>query len=326
MKSLRARFIAIILTAILAASLISCAATVSGPGKESLYREGEIGTDPAGPATETELPTDTEPAAEPATETDTAPATDTGAATETEPADTTPPDVPPEINYDVNAHLGSNTVLIDAGHGYADPGCTSKYLGGVYEMTITYDMACLLRDELSERGYSVVMLRDGESFPNEGEILSRAKDLGMFVKENNINENNVFHAYERTLWADVMNRDTPFALMISLHVNSLPSAEEVRGTEIYHCVDNGCAAPSELLATIIEEHVRSDFGVRVRRDGTVWSDSYIVTKWTEMPSVLVEMAYATNPDDAKLLFDKEWRKEYVDTLADSIDEYMSKRG
>ena len=37
-----------------------------------------------------------------------------GAATETEPAETTPPDVPPEINYDVNAHLGSNTVLIDA--------------------------------------------------------------------------------------------------------------------------------------------------------------------------------------------------------------------
>ena len=326
MKNLPKRLVAVILTAILAASLISCAAGVSKPGKESLYREGEIETDPAGPATETELPTDTEPFTEPATETDTAPATDTGAATETEPADTTPPDVPPEIDYDVNAHLTSNTVLIDAGHGYADPGCTSKYLNGVYESTITYDMACLLRDELASRGYGVVMLRDGESFPNENDIVARATALGMTVKTDRISENNIYHAYERTLWADIMNRDTPFALMISLHVNSLPSAEEVRGTEIYHCVDNGCATPSELLATVIEEHVRSDFGVRVRRDGTVWSDSYIVTKWTQMPSVLVEMAYATNPDDAELLFDGQWRKEYVNSLADSIDEYMSKRG
>ena len=317
MKTYGVRLFAAVLTAILVFSLVSCAAGVARPGKESVYRPGEFGTDPeTGPDTVNE--TETEPVTEPVTETE--------AATETEPEDTTPPDVPPEINYDVNAHLGSNTVLIDAGHGYGDPGCTSKYLKDVYELTITYDMACLLRDELTKRGYGTVMLRDGESFPNEREILSRAKDLGMFVKEQSINENNVFHAYERTLWADILNRDTPFALMISLHVNSLPAAEEVRGTEIYHCIDNGCAAPSELLATIIEEHVRSDFGVRVKREGTVWTDSYIVTKWTEMPSVLVEMAYATNPDDAKQLFDKEWRKEYVTSLADSIDEYMSKRG
>lgn len=319
MKSLWVRLLAAIQAAVLVLFLVSCVTGTARPGKESVYRPGEVGTDPD-TGHDTRIETETEPVTEPST------GTDTEAATETEPAETVPPDVPPEINYDVNAHLGSNTVLIDAGHGYGDPGCTSKYLKGEYEVTIAYDMACLLRDELNKRGYQTVMLRDGESFPNEREILSRAKDLGMFVKENNINENNVFHAYERTLWADVMNRDTPFAMMISLHVNSLPAAEEVRGTEIYHCVDNGCAAPSELLATIIEEHVRSDFGVRVKREGTVWSDSYIVTKWTEMPSVLVEMAYATNPDDAKLLFDKEWRGEYVGSLADSIDEYMSKRG
>ncbi len=327
MKSHRARLFAAILTAILALSLLSCASGTAKPEDGSANRQSGIEADPGtDPVTEPSVtePSVTEP--EPFTETESAAGTETELLTETEPAETAPPDVPPEITYDVDAHLSSNTVLIDAGHGYGDPGCTSKYLNGVFELTITYEMACLLRDELSSRGYSVAMLREGESFPNENEIVSRAKALGMFVKEQSVNENYIYHAYERTLWADVMNRSTPFALMISLHVNSLPEAEEVRGTEIYHCIDNGCAVPSELLATIIEEHVKNDFGVRVKREGTVWSDSYIVTKWTEMPSVLVEMAYATNPDDAKLLFEDDWRENYVNALADSIDEYMSKRG
>jgi N-acetylmuramoyl-L-alanine amidase len=255
--------------------------------------------------------------------------TETETETETEAESTAAPEFqsPPEITYDVNAHLGSNRVLIDAGHGFGDPGCTSDYLNGVNESQITLEMAALLAEKLEEKGYEPVMLRRTDSFPSVAEIRAAVAELGMFSRDEVLKENNVFDAYERTLWGNVIHRRNPVALMISLHVNSLPTADYIRGTELYYTVDNGCSEPSARLTGFIETKLKTAFpDTRLKTEGCVWNDSYIVTKWTEMPSVLVEMAYATNEADAELLFDDEWRDEYVTALAEAIDSYIGTRG
>lgn len=308
----------ILVTAVL---LFSCA-FLPGSGTET-QTEKAPDTTKTVPATETEEKTEppTEPATEEPTETETG--TETGTASGGE---TTPPG-PPEITYDVNAHLGSKRVLIDAGHGFADPGCTSEYLNGVYESQITYEMATLLAAKLEEKGYEPVLLRGTDTFPSIAEIRAAVAELGMFSRDDILYENNIFDAYERTLWGNVIHRRDPVALMISLHVNALPDAEYIRGTELYYTVDNGCAEPSAKLTAFIETKLKTAFpDTRLRTEGCVWNDSYIVTKWTEMPSVLVEMAYATNPEDAELLFDDEWRDEYVTALAEAIDSYIATRG
>ena len=293
--------------------LVSCAGIIGGKKTD----ETETATEKAAATTETSEETRMPETAETETETETE---------ETEPEETALPG-PPEIDYDVNAHLNSNRILIDAGHGFDDPGCTSDYLNGVHESRITYEMATLLSGKLAEKGYEPVMLRGQDSFPSVAEIRAGVAELGMFSRDEVLNENNIFDAYERTLWGNVLHRRNPVALMVSLHVNALPSAEYVRGTEIYYTVDNGCAEPSAKLAAFIETKLKNAFpDTRLRTEGCVWNDSFIVTKWTEMPSVLIEMAYATNPDDAELLFDDEWRDEYVSALADAIDSYIATRG
>lgn len=281
------------------------------------------------PATESEDPiaTDepTEPeSAEPTDEPDTTEAP-SEEPTETQPEQTTGSGQPP-IDYDVNAHLNSKRVIIDAGHGFADLGCTSKYLGGVYERDICYEMAQLLSEELKDLGYEPVMLRGVDTFPSPAELESAAIELDMFYREDQLIENNIFSAYERTLWANIIHRRDPVALMISLHINALPDYEYIRGTEIYRTVDNGCAAPSAKIAGFIETKLREAFpDINLKSVGYPWSDSYIVTKWTEMPSVLVEMAYSTNPDDAELIMDSEWREKYIGALADAIEGYIETR-
>ena len=308
----------LLLTFIIAATLFLFSCALWGGIETEARTDAVPDTESATRATET-------PTAEPtgnATEQPTESATETEAETE---AVTLPG--PPEITYDVNAHLGSKRVLIDAGHGFADPGCTSDYLNGVYESQLTYEIATLLAQKLTEKGYEPVMLRGTDSFPTDAEIRAAVAELGMFSRDDVLLENNIFDAYERTLWGNVIHRRNPVALMISLHVNALPEAEYVRGTELYYTVDNGCAEPSAKLTAFIETKLKTAFpDTRLKTEGCVWNDSFIVTKWTEMPSVLVEMAYATNPEDAELLFDDAWRDKYTSALAEAIDSYIATRG
>ena len=306
---------------IVTAALLLFSCTLSVTDDTGSRTEATPETSETIPATQTETGTEAR------TEKETATEEPSDAETETADSEEATLPGPPEIDYDVNAHLGSNRVLIDAGHGFADPGCTSDFLNGVYESQITYEMASLLANKLAEKGYEPVMLRGEDSFPSISEIRAAVAELGMFSRDDVLNENNIFDAYERTLWGNVIHRRNPVALMISLHINALPSADYVRGTELYYTVDNGCAEPSARLTSFIETKLKTAFpDTRLRTEGCVWNDSFIVTKWTEMPSVLVEMAYATNEDDAKLIFDDGWRDKYVTALAEAIDSYIGTRG
>ena len=266
------------LSLIIAATLLLSSCAFFGGGETETQIETAPDITETTPATEAP----TREATEPATETETEMPTETETAT----AEETALPGPPEITYDVNAHLGSKRVLIDAGHGFADPGCTSDYLNGVYESQITYEVATLLAQKLTDKGYEPVLLRGTDSFPTTAEIRAAVAELGMFSRDDILYENNIFDAYERTLWGNVIHRRYPVALMISLHVNALPEAEYVRGTELYYTVDNGCAEPSAKLTAFIETKLKTAFpDTRLKTEGCVWNDSYIVTKWTEMPSV-----------------------------------------
>lgn len=232
----------------------------------------------------------------------------------------------PEIYYNPATYFDSRVILIDAGHGFGDPGCTSKYMNGHYESEITYDMAVLLKGALEDMGYEAVLLRETESFPSESDIIRDAERFNMSIKTEKINVDNIFHAYERTIYANILHRDTPFALMLSLHVNALENYEDINGTELYYCSENDCTEQSSVLAGILKDKISAAYpDIRIKTEGTSWDGSYIVTKFTEMPSVLVEMGYATNEEDAKNLFDGTWRKEYIQALASSVDEYINSR-
>lgn len=244
---------------------------------------------------------------------------DVGSAQIPYPEDTSTP-------YDKNAHLGSKLILIDAGHGFGDPGCTSEYMNGRHEKQVTYEMALLLKSALEKKGYEAVLLRGTDSFPSGDEIIKFADMFKMNIKKEKINNDNVFQAYERTIYANILHRETPFALMLSLHVNSIEGHSGIRGTEIYYCEDNDLTKRSENLAELIEDEIREKWSdLRIKTEGLDWDNSYIVTKFTETPSVLVEMGYATNEDDAKLLFDEGWRNDYVNALTGAVDEYIKSR-
>lgn len=214
------------------------------------------------------------------------------------------------------------TVCIDAGHGYTDPGCTTDYLDGRYEREIVAEYADVLKAKLEAAGCRVILLRDDENYIDADTIASRAHSLGMTFMEDKLEHDNRFAPYNRSVWANVLHRDTYIDLFISLHIDSFDSMESVRGTRIYYCSETSYSSESAALCSSLAESVKDALpDTNARSFPKTKSEAYVVTKHTEMPSVLVEMGFATNKTDAENILDEDWREAFCDALVDGVTKY-----
>ena len=107
-------------------------------------------------------------------------------------------------------------------------------------------------------------------------------------------------------------------LFISIHCNASPDGN-ARGTETYYW---DYSVESRHLATSIQRRIvheipTLDRGVKTKIDG--FFDVY-VTKYTDMPAVLVETAFIDNPDDANLLV--RYEDEFARAIACGITDYF----
>ena len=188
----------------------------------------------------------------------------------------------PEVEEDVDRTLNC-TVVIDAGHGGEDGGCTDYYETRL-EKDDNLAMALEVADRLEELGIDVILTRNDDTF------------IGL---------------QERCDIANEANAD----LFISLHRNS---AFDGSGVEIW--VSNKEPAEDTLLAQNImdafaEVGVSNNRGVCYGYIGDQYSN-YYVNSVTEMPSCLVEMGFITEEIDNEL-FDKNFY-EYADAIAQAI--------
>lgn len=222
--------------------------------------------------------------------------------------------------------LGQNTkvthhVLLDAGHGFGDIGCSPDALRGVTEKEITIKAVKMLKSKLESKGYTVSLTHDGSAFTPATELSGRLNVLGYEYKADQIIDNNVFSAYERTMWANVLNAEDRFGAFVSLHVNSNDKTS-LTGFTIDYCGANEHAQLSQRLSEAIDGALKRDYPGRscdLLRD--TWDDAYIVTKYSMMPSCLIEMGYGSSPEDAALLLDDAWLDGLVSSIADGIDAY-----
>lgn len=209
-------------------------------------------------------------------------------------------------------------VLIDAGHGFKDPGCESQYLSAK-ESEITLIMAKLLKEELESKKIRVILTHHGKSFPKCNEITKKAKKYNISYDVARFEENNVFSAYERAIYANVINAQSPIDLFISIHVNSIENNEKISQYEIYYHKQNPCAEKLKNLSQSIS--ARLDNYTKILALSS--DEAYTVTRYSDFPALLLETGYATNKEDAKKLNNAIWRKDFCKALAEEIENWIS---
>lgn len=178
-------------------------------------------------------------------------------------------------------------IVIDPGHGGSDPGAGR---GGVLEKNLTLDMAKRLRDILIARGWEV--------------SLTRTTDVDVYKPDDS--------AHDELQARDDVANGAGARLLVSIHVNSFINAGP-SGTTTYY------SKPMDVpLAQAVQAEAAATLGTR--SDGIVKSHLYI-TLHAQMPAILVETAFLSNPDDLAKLTSEAWRQKLALAIADGIKDY-----
>ena len=214
-------------------------------------------------------------------------------------APTTPAPAAPQPNHASEAKSGSSTgkplVFLDPGHGGREVGA-QNIPRRLQEKRITLDIAKRAERLLVGRGYPV--------------RLSRTKDVVVSLQKR------VLIAERRAA-----------AVFVSIHVNSSPK-RDTTGAEVFYYATKERNTPERIRAsrrlgtTILNSLCRTmPTTSRGLKDG-----DFCVIRETTMPSVLVEVAFITNPKESLLLTTGTHKQRIAQAIANGIDEFFSGKG
>jgi N-acetylmuramoyl-L-alanine amidase len=220
--------------------------------------------------------------------------------------------------------LGARRIVIDPGHGGKDPGAVGP--GGLLEKDVVLAVALRLRDALREKhGYEVFLTREKDEF---------------------------LSLEERTELANTLHGD----LFVSLHVNAAPSSS-ISGIETYFlslastgdemraAAKENAASNSQLsdleailmdlmqnakinesakLAEAVQDSMVSGLATRYDRVNNlgVKKAPFIVLIGAQMPSILTEIAFLSNPQEAQRIRDQRYLQEVASQIATGIGNYV----
>ena len=220
--------------------------------------------------------------------------------------------------------LKINRIVVDAGHGGHDSGTLGP--GGIEEKDVVLDVALRLGTLLKQRlGADVIYTRDDDTFiPLE----------------------------TRTAIANKAQAD----LFISIHANSSPD-ESARGVETYYL---NFTTSADALETAARENAVSDESIHQLsdlvkkialqdkinesrefasdveqslyggledgnpglKDRGVKKAPFVVLIGANMPSILAEISFLTNPSDAQELHDSKYRERIAESLYRGVARYV----
>ena len=178
------------------------------------------------------------------------------------------------------------TIVVDAGHGGIDGG-TVGVNTGADENYLNLQYALILQQIFEDYNIKVVMTRT--NLNGLYSALSDNKKLDDMEKRKEIIDNSNAN------------------LVISIHMNSFPLTS-CKGAQVFFSNNN---EPSQKLATSIQEifiHTLPN----ARQEALV-GDYYLLNNF-DIPSVIVECGYLSNPEEELLLI----KKEYMQLVCYSI--------
>ncbi len=221
---------------------------------------------------------------------------------------------------------------IDAGHGGEDPGSISKT--GIYEKKITLNIAKKLQATINaEKGMKAVMIRSGDYFVNLNRRtqIARQKEVDFLV----------------SIHADAFNTSQPSGASVWIVNNSRAQSELSRWLVNRERNSELLGGGGELIKKTNDEHLAVFLADLTKDKSLEISDSMArnvitelakvtkmhkkqpqnaslaVLKSSDIPSMLVETGFISNPYDFKNLMSSNHQKKLAKAVFSGIKKYFS---
>ena len=218
------------------------------------------------------------------------------------------------------------TIVIDAGHGGKDPGASGYR--HYKEKHVVLGVAKYLRDYLKQRGYRVYMTRSGDYFIKlrKRTKFANRKKADLFISIHaNASKNKKAKGIETYFLS-------PSRSSRAKRVAAMENRADIDDMNYYakqsflSFLNNHKIIASNKLAIDLQQgillelrkHYKGVVGGGVR-EGPFW-----VLVGAQMPAVLIEIGFITNPSEAKRLVSKRYQKKLAKGIAEGVERYFLK--
>lgn len=220
-------------------------------------------------------------------------------------------------------------VVIDAGHGGHDPGAVGD---DFREKVLALGLARALRDELIRQGgVRVALTRGDDRFLALDERIAIARQLGadLFLSIHADSAGEKDEVAGASVYTLSTRASSEAAARVAARENS---ADSVNGVQLAGrsdavtniLVDLAQRRTSELSATFAGLIVREGEGVLKLHPDPLRSADFVVLRAPDMPSVLYESGFISNPADAARLTSPEGQQRFATVMARAIRIYFAR--
>lgn len=190
--------------------------------------------------------------------------------------------------------IKNKVIVLDPGHGGPDPGAIGP--GGTQEKTVTLDIAKRVQKLLEAQGAKVIMARSADT------------DVSLSARTDIANKNK----------ADIF---------VSIHINANMDPS-IGGTTTYIYSGSGSSSEttrlqeSNKLALTIQAELVKSLGLR---NIGIKSANFAVLRTSNMPAVLLELAFISNKDEEKLLKTDSFKNKSAEAIVKGIANYFAQK-
>ncbi len=194
----------------------------------------------------------------------------------------------------VALHRNKTTIVIDVGHGGSDPGKVG--IQGIKEKDVNLAIARYLKDYLIAEDYTVYMTRETDQGLYDESVSNKKKsDLSnriQFVQKKNA------------------------SCMISIHQNSYPDTIQ-HGAQTFYYEGR---EEDKNFAQYVQDSLLTFDPSNTRQIKS--STSYYILKNAQVPSILIECGFLSNPEETANLTDPNYQKQIAYAIAIGICRYL----
>ena len=243
---------------------------------------------------------------------------------------TTQPEEKENISEDIHKHPRSEKqkiIVIDPGHGGKDSGAIGYK--NYFEKHLVLAVAQDVKNMLVGRGYKVYMTRDNDTFIElkERTAMANRKDADLFISihANAVSSSSADKACgietyflspsrsSRATRVAAMENSTDISEMSNYGKSTFLSFT----TNLNRIASNKLAIDVQkgILGNLRKSHKDVvDAGVR---EGPFW-----VLVGAQMPAILVEIGFITNPEESQQLADRTYENDMAHGIANGVDRYF----
>ena len=187
--------------------------------------------------------------------------------------------------------VSKHTVVLDAGHGGSDPGKVG--INGALEKDLNLQITMRIKEMLEKKGIQVVLTRQTDEMLCQANASNRKQE-------------------DMKRRVELINEAKPF-LAVSIHQNSYTDLQ-VLGAQVFYYSES---EEGKKMAECMQNALLEADPDNTRQAKA--NDSYYLLKRTQVPTIIVECGFLSNPLEAEKLKTKEYQETIANAIVNGIE-------